>query len=724
MKPQEAILLASTKKKLPLPRVEYLLTILLSLLLFGIITRAWKLQPTLPIFYSWDSIFTGSFIKSVIDTGWLTANPYIGTPDGYHLADFPINADNFHFLIIKLLSFFTGNYAIIYNLYYLLSFPLTALTSYFVFKQLGLRFPFALAGTLLFTLQPYHFYKGNEGHLFLAAYFIVPIAIWFCVLIAKQRYVSPLTLVISCILISANGIYYALFGLFFIAVSGLVSVSKHRKIKPLLQAGLLCVLITVSLLANFYPTIKYRLQYGPNTETTHRIPPEADLYGMRITQLLLPIDNGYVAKLAEFKNKYNESSSLLNNENKITTLGLAGSAGFLILLAIILLGIKTSEEIDLFAKLNLAAVLLATIGGFGSFTAYTLTPIIRCYARISIFIAFFSLYALFYYAQKATGTHPYLKSKRNQYLLIFVIFLIGILSQVSRDFTNLQNDTVKASFRNDQSFITQIEDMMPAGSAIYQLPYVPFPENPPVFHMGDYEQLRPYLHSHNLKWSYGAMRGRPVATWASKTSELPANQLLLNLGIAGFNGIYINRNGFEDNGAKIEKSITALIGKPPITSPDGTLSFFDLRQHQSKLRKSMTMTQWGSHVINFHNQVNVSHVWGKGFYEAENSNNQTWRWSNKKSSLYITNYTNKPMTIDLSFKAFSSDNKASDLILSDSRMNYSLKINSAGTDIVKSIVIMPGSHKLTFNTNADKVITSNDPREMYFRIENFKLNIH
>ena len=48
---------------------------------------------------------------------------------------------------------------------------------------------------------------------------------------------------------------------------------------------------------------------------------------------------------------------------------------------------------------------------------------------------------------------------------------------------------------------------------VFQLPYVPFPENPPVQQMSDYDHLRGALHSRTLKWSYPTMRGRWGDTW-------------------------------------------------------------------------------------------------------------------------------------------------------------------------------------------------------------------
>ena len=50
--------------------------------------------------------------------------------------------------------------------------------------------------------------------------------------------------------------------------------------------------------------------------------------------------------------------------------------------------------VDGLVTLNLAALLLATTGGLGAVFGFAVSPLIRCYNRMSIFIAFFALAAV------------------------------------------------------------------------------------------------------------------------------------------------------------------------------------------------------------------------------------------------------------------------------------------------------------------------------------------
>ena len=91
---------------------------------------------------------------------------------------------------------------------------------------------------------------------------------------------------------------------------------------------------------------------------------------------------------------------------------------FLILLAVLLLRESEffNETIYILSRLNIFGILLATLDGFGAIVAYAGFPMIRCYDRISIFIAFFSLIAVFYVIQKFSDKYT-ARTSRCDFLL-------------------------------------------------------------------------------------------------------------------------------------------------------------------------------------------------------------------------------------------------------------------------------------------------------------------
>jgi phosphoglycerol transferase len=111
---------------------------------------------------------------------------------------------------------------------------------------------------------------------------------------------------------------------------------------------------------------------------------------------------------------------------------------------------------------------------------------------------------------------------------------------------------------------------------VFQLPYVPFPENPNVNKMSDYDLYRGYLHSKSLRWSYGAMKGRDSDAWQRSVASRPLGEFVGEISKAGFKGIYIDRFGYEDNGANIESELSHILKSKPIVSENGRLAFYEL----------------------------------------------------------------------------------------------------------------------------------------------------
>ncbi len=97
--------------------------VIICLFLLIFVMNLWKADLAIPfaygrdtIFTGADSLFTGAVIKGIIDNGWYLHNSFVGMPTGLVMYDFPM-ADNFHFVLVKLISLFTHDYAKTLNLY-------------------------------------------------------------------------------------------------------------------------------------------------------------------------------------------------------------------------------------------------------------------------------------------------------------------------------------------------------------------------------------------------------------------------------------------------------------------------------------------------------------------------------------------------------------------------------------------------------------------------------
>jgi phosphoglycerol transferase len=570
--------------------------------------QLWKADLTVPMTLGGDAAAMSALVKGLIDNGWYLQNRFLGVPTGLDFRDYPM-AESLHFLLMKLISLWTFDYAMVLNLYYLLTFPLTVLTSMFVFRRFKISYSSAIVGSLLFTFLPYHFFRG-EGHLFLASYYLIPLMImvilWVCLnepmfFIAggdretSRRWGGPtgLTSIAICVLVASAGVYYAFFAGFFLLVAGVFACCHTRSRRPLLTSGILLAALCLALLVNLSPSILYAYRHGKNPTGLERPARGAEIYGMRITQLLLPVTGHRIRYLGSLKASYNRWTPLVN-ENDYASLGAIGACGFLALVGWLIVRRPDIPYADLFnslAVLNISAVLLATMGGFGSLFAGAVTAKIRAYNRMSIYIAFFSLLAVALVLDRLAQRCA--TSKARSWLVaggLGLLLPIGILDQTPAYFVP-PYERLRAAYFNDRDFVRRIEASVPESTMVFQLPYVPFPEHPPVHRMADYSHFRGYLHSKSLRWSYGAMKGREGDAWQRRVAGQPLPEMVKTLVAAGFGGIYVDRFGYADQAAQMEAALSKLLETEPIVSGDRRLAFFNLSGAAGRTRGKQDTVQ-------------------------------------------------------------------------------------------------------------------------------------
>ena len=91
---------------------------------------------------------------------------------------------------------------------------------------------------------------------------------------------------------------------------------------------------------------------------------------------------------------------------------------------------------------------------------------------------------------------------------------------------------------------------------------------------GGLQPLRGYLHSSALCWSYGAHREGEADMWQQGTSELPVGEMLAEIRRQGFAAVWVDRNGYADNGQHLQTQLRTETGVAPLVSKDGQISVF------------------------------------------------------------------------------------------------------------------------------------------------------
>ncbi|MBA4065264.1 MAG: hypothetical protein C0501_16435 [Isosphaera sp.] len=374
-----------------------------------------------PFYYDLDALLMIPFVKATVERGfgghW--RNEQMGAPGVLELHDFPV-IDHLHFLAIWLLGHVVSNLLVLYNLYFLLTFPLTVLTTMVVCRRLGLSLPAAATGGLLYAFLPFH-YQRWENHYFLAAYWMVPLSLLpaFAILRGELPFFHKepdgtfrrqlktwrtLGLVVLAAAVASAGAYYAFFACALTAFAGVYAAVALREWRAAAAAGGVVALVMGFGVANHVPTYLYQAERGVNP-ITQRYPEEADHYGLKITHLVLPIEDHNLPAFNRLKWLYNAAQRPAETENRSASLGLVGAAGLLGLVAVAVLPVGRGWPWGPLAGLAVFAVLLATVGGLGSVFNLLVTPQVRAYNRASVFVGFFGILAAVWALDRVWATH-------------------------------------------------------------------------------------------------------------------------------------------------------------------------------------------------------------------------------------------------------------------------------------------------------------------------------
>lgn len=683
----------------------YLSMFLLCLVIFGQIVNIKEANLGIPFSYDGDALYYGTLIKTYLDNGSFFDNKFLGAPGSLNWRDYPETLDNLNLFIIRTIALFSKQWPVVLNLFYILTYPLVGICALYTLLQMKVKTATAFVGSLLFTFLPYHFTRG-ESHLFLSAYYAVPLAMLICYRINQEQGWRRWSSIISCLILGSTGPYYAFFGGFFIFVTGIYTSLEKKRWRDLLVASLFVSTILAVTVIHLAPNIIFSNENGWNNFFIRRNLGETEIYGLKIAQLLLPIDFHRVPLLDNLKYFYNKESFLIN-ENEAATLGIIGTIGFVLLVVFRIFNShlvakeNVVNQLKLWGSLVIGGVFLGVVGGGGSILSLFGFSQIRSYNRISIYIAFLAILAVcilidhFFYGKAKKGF------RRRYHLLLLAILAIGLLDQTPW-YTHRYEEVAK-KYMAEASYFDRISSVVKNDRPIFQLPYVSFPENPLVGEMESYENIKPYLHSNGLRWSYGAMTDRYFDLWQRELSHAPIEEMVRSLKRAGFGGVLINKGGYTDGGTALEKELSEILRAQPLRDEQSRFSFLYFGEMKEKPEPDFP----------------VLTKWVDGCYPAEASINSSWRWCKKKATLIVINPDKKDHRVKFEM-GLASGSVGQSRLWVNGLINILMEIDSIESKIVEEIVVPPGRHLVTFVSEAAPLDSAKDQRWLVFRATNYK----
>lgn len=735
-----------TRSRAVLP---YAVVAVLSLVILACVMQLWQADLSVPFRYDDDAVCFATWFKATAEGGWFLTNPRLGAPFISELHDFP-RAEGTHFLLVRALTFFTGDAVAAMNLYYLLSFPLAACFCLLMMRKIGLAILPAAVCSILFAFLPYHFLR--YAHFPLACYWPVPLAGILIFQIARGEGVffrfdretgkpklavrsrGALCAALLCIVLATVELYYTIFACFFLLVAGGIVAIRARRLRRLWPAVAVIAVIAVVLVVTISPSVMFKARHGVNAEALHRPLEHVEKYGLKIAQMLLPVPGHRVGPLADLTDRY-KREMLFNqdNENESSALGLVGSIGLLVLLGWMLLRTirpkarpddpAEAERTDLFAALSgmtVVGVLLATVGGISVLVAMLGSANVRSYNRISIFLAMFSFVAV---AMLLDRIFRNLSAKGKTPAVIAIaaaVLLVGVLDLTSPKLVPAYG-TLKAEYDSDAEFVGQIEAALPEGAMVFQLPYVRFPEAWPLppGRMINYDPFRGFLHSKTLRWSYGAIKGRPADLWQRDLTAKPLDQIVRTLAVTGFSGLWVDRFGMGEKSAETEAAIGRLLGVQPLVSGNGRLAFFDMRPLVQRMRSQTPEPQWAAARTAAMEPILTN--WTRGFGQPAGAPGNTYPYSEPSAELEIVNLSQRTRTVRLQLTVQALKGPTGTLTVGGDLLSERLPLQNKTAVLDRTVSVPPGSHKIRLSTDADPLIEPRTGKRLAMKIAGFSV---
>ncbi len=442
------------------------------------------------------------------------------------------------------------------NLALLLAVVSAAVAFYGCARWLRVRWEWAFAGALLFAFTFQSFHRGLP-HLLHAFAWTVPLSVLSSGLIASSRRVrltnSGGWLCLGTAVAIGVGNPYVLFLHLQLLAWALVAQWLGARRRENLHVGAAALAVALGAFVVMEAPVWLFVTDTAAASPLVRNYGGTERYALKPLELFVPPAVHRWSALAFFGNRYLRWSEW-RGEVFAPYLGLVGIVGLFALGGVALRALLRRRRVPGGALASGWVLAFASVGGVTNLMAFfTGLLVFRATNRFSIFVSAIVLFFVVTRLSRWWRGRPWWQSA----LVAALVAVVGVADQLPRPPGIEEQKRIAARVASDEQLGQLLEDNLPDGALVFQLPVVSFPEAAPPFQLDDYEHFRPYLATDSLRFSYGALRGRSRSRWQRELEGLPTSELVARLEQWGFSAVYFNRRGFADRGARLQQELAA-----------------------------------------------------------------------------------------------------------------------------------------------------------------------
>lgn len=530
--------------------------------------------------------------------------PYAWNP-GLCVDDLQIT---FFGILVWLFGLFPG-----WNLGVLIGHLAAAATFFLVARRgFGIGLPWAFVGGLAFGLAPYQFAQ-QPHHINCQFIWHLPLfpLVWKWIATGEDMSFGSRRFWQAAAIGFITGLqnpYYSNIFCQLVLVSGAARAWQLRSWPALRPAAMVVASVMLAFLVSTGDTLAYRLMPAAAAAdgsgvgsplVTQREYKWMDIYGFKLVDLFIPPITHHSTSLAKFGLEHRQAS-VLNDEEGSGYLGLLGIGCLLFLVGTSVRAMVEgrAKDVPIEAWWVLWVVIMFTTGGLNAIiAAFTGFTLFRTAIRYSIVVL---LVSLLHAARRMTAWHDTAATRLPAETLRIATLtaaigstLLVLWDQLPRTPTPQQVAEIADAVNADRAFVAAMNAALPPDAngkpaMVLQLPVM---EGMPVPGVPASHHWRPFL--------YGAKFSRPAEgiAWQNAVQSLlfrgaeidrerqeirlfdaNASQAVDEMKAKGIAAIYINRNGYADDGKGLRATLARLGYTTVIDSPAGDLMAVVLRK--------------------------------------------------------------------------------------------------------------------------------------------------
>ncbi len=491
---------------------------------------------------AWRAAEDGRFFPGVFHS-----EPRLNAPYSANWNDYPITED-FMFWAPGVVARVIGLFPAI-NLFLLLVQVLAVISFYYVARRLKCAWLWSAGAALFFGLAPFAF-AHSLHHVVITCYWHIPLALLVCFWIANGNGLRFGTrdywfAIGVAVVTGFQNVYYTNIFIQLVGISLIIQWARHgwrqwRVCLPALTIGTAAFAVFFVLVAR---VTLYGLIHEHNPSATLRSYAQMEFYALKLIDLFIPFPTHKIGAFAALGRRYESWTILPAETPPACYFGLVGIAAFL-WLVVYTIGRAISRPVRKIPLESIQAIwvfLYAMVGGFNAFIGVMGFQLFRSTTRFCIVLLAISL--LFAIRRLSLMSRRW--SSPWQFVAPLALVIFGLWEFLP---TSAGEDVryVDAVVNSDRLFAQSMEAALPKGGMVFQLPVMDFPESP-IPGVSAYDHFRPYLFTHDLRFSFGSDKGRADAAWQRVVGGLPPAAQIAALERYGFSGIYINAAAYPDH---------------------------------------------------------------------------------------------------------------------------------------------------------------------------------